>query len=149
MSDPNSTYHDRQEYLRAVADPQYSIDARYREEVGARLARSLAAGTVTPLGQFSPHGESQSFHTRIATDNRAPEAIYGSHNPMPGADPLWAEAAKVGSGTFDGPEAIARAMGAPAFETDPSYREAVSAKIGRSILAGTITSDLAAIEPQP
>jgi hypothetical protein len=38
-------------------------------------------------------------------------------------------------------------MGAAQFDLDPTYREAVSSKIARSIREGWISSDLAAADP--
>jgi hypothetical protein len=73
--------------------------------------------------------------------------MYGPANPMPGANPLMAEAAKVRSGCFAGPEAIANAMAAPQYDLDPTYREAVRAKIDRSIREKWITPGLQALDP--
>jgi hypothetical protein len=115
--------------------------------VAAKLARSIAAGTVTPMGHFTGHGEGHSIHTRIASHDTIPEALYSSENPMPKADPLWAEAAKVGSGFFASPEEIAAAMGAPQYDRDRTYRDAVSAKIARSIRERFIDTDLQPLDP--
>ena len=147
MSEHQDVYFARADYLEAARAPDYQTSARYRQEVADKLARSLAAGSVTPLGEFHQHGNDPRSYERVAVDSRAPEGLYGSHNPMPGADPLWAEAARIDTGHFDGPEAVARAMAAPQFDADPSYRRAVQAKVERSIGAGFINSDLTARDP--
>lgn len=145
MTDEPISYEDRGEYLRAVADPQYAQSARYRDQVAAKLQASMTSGTITPMGRRADYGST--IHTRNVFHE--PQAIYGSHNPLPGADPLMAEAAKVGiaGSLFEGPEQIAAAMGAPQFDLDPTYQEAVHAKIGRSIRAGSIDTNFNALDP--
>ena len=98
---------------------------------------------MTPMGQRIDPGETT--YTRYAF--REPEGTYGSHNPIPGADPTWAEAGKIGSGFFDGPEAIAAAMAAPVFAIDPGYQQAVREKIDRSIREKWLAPDLTALDP--
>jgi hypothetical protein len=144
MTDETTTYEDRGEYLKAVADPAYAESARYRDGVAAKLQRSLDAGTVTPMGQrVAPYSDRRD--SRVATFEA--EGVYGELNPMPKADPVWAEAIKVGSGFFDGPESIALAMAAPQFDLDAGYREAVHAKITRSINERWITADFTPVDP--
>ncbi len=140
-------YEDRADYLKAVAAPEYAQSARYRDEVATKLQASMAAGTVTPMGQFvGQHRDA--INGRMMTPQR-PEALYSpGTNPMPTADPIWAEAGKVGSvAFFENPEQIANAMAAPHFEIDAGYREAVREKIERSIRESYITPDFQPIDP--
>jgi hypothetical protein len=141
MSD---TYENDAELAAARADPRYQESQRYRDEVAAKMAASRAAGTVKTEGSYVGHGNGSSFHTMVARQT-APETLYGMGQDMPGADPVWAEAAKVATGYFDGPEAIARAMAAPQYEIDPSYRQAVLEKIGRSQRENWIDANLQAL----
>jgi hypothetical protein len=139
----DDVYFDRSEFLKAASAPEYATSERYRQDVAAKLQRSLDAGTVTPMGQRIAHEDTSVTWTAYS----APEQMYGSHNPLPGAHPVWAEAQKVATGFFRGPEEIAAAMGAPHFDRDPTYREAVREKIGRSIREGHINTDFAAADP--
>jgi len=142
MSD--DIFHDHSEMQAAQAAPEYKTSGRYREEFAAKFARSQAAGRIGSLGQRHAHGEGSTFHTRTAQMADEPQ-MYGSGNPMPGANPRWAEAANVNKQAFfDGPEAIARAMAAPQFDLDPSYRDAVREKIDRSIRERWIGDDFQA-----
>ena len=138
-----TTYESQADLARDIADPRYAESPRYRDEVAAKLRQSVDAGTISAPAQFTSYGDT--IHTRTAYHE--PEAMYGSANPMPGADPLMAEAAKIGSGFFEGPEAIANAMAAPHFDLDVGYQRAVADKIGRSIREGFITPDLKPVDP--
>jgi hypothetical protein len=152
-----ATYTDRGQLLADQQSPEYGTSPRFRQEVADRLARTHAAGGFSraqPAGEVTStvsrveHGEGKTIHTSTVARENTPNALYSpGHNAMPGANPLYAEAAKVGSGFFDGPEAIARAMAAPHFETDAGYRQAVSDKIGRSQREGFIDAGLNALDP--
>ncbi|HEX3888496.1 MAG TPA: hypothetical protein VHW05_13445 [Phenylobacterium sp.] len=145
-TDADLVYEDRGEYLKAVAAPDYAASGRYRAQVAEKLQRSMEAGTIQSMGQYTAHADT--IWQRNVVHEQTPEALYGTHNPMPSADPVWAEAAKVGTGFFADPEAIARAMAAPHYSRDPSYQQAVRAKIERSINERWITTDLAARDPK-
>lgn len=139
--DTNDVFYDRKELLEAMASPEYRTSARYRDELTAKMQRSVQAGRITPMGEFVD--PAQRSHTRTAyyADDNANGFI------MPGADPTWAEAGKAGRGFFKSPEEIAGAMSAPHFDADPTYRDAVREKIGRSIREGLLTADLQTAAP--
>lgn len=130
-------YYDRSEFLEAAAQPEYRSSARYRDDVAAKLRRSLEAGTISTMGEQI--SQEQRVHTRTAFNTD--EGTYGGAVEMPGADPTFAEAAKIGMGTFADMEAVAMAMSAPAYEADPTYRTAVYEKVQRSFRAGTLDAD--------
>jgi hypothetical protein len=141
-----STYYDRSEFLAAAKAPEYATSARYREEVSGKLARSTAAGTITSMGQSISRDDT--VHTRTVHNQPEGQALFGNGvGHALGAEPSWAEASKVSQGCFDSPEAIARAMAAPQFDIDPSYKQAVRNKIDRSIREGYLTADLKAADP--
>ena len=89
-------YYDRAELIEAQAAPEYQTSPRYRDEVAAKLQRSMAAGTVTAMGEEITHR--QRLEERIVSNTD--EGLYGVGNPIEGAHPAWAEAAKVSVGTF-------------------------------------------------
>lgn len=149
MSDPNdtSTFYDRTEMLAAMQDPQYATSARYRDQIAAKVARSRDAGTISAQGEARTHN---GLSERFSHNPAETAAVYGNgHSTMPGANPAWDEARKVSMpGTFfEGPEAIAAAMGAPQFQVDEGYRQAVKNKIDRSIREGFIGTDFQPLDP--
>lgn len=146
-TDPNSTFYDRSEFLAATQAPEYATSARYRQEVQDKLARSYEAGTMTLMGERRTHN---GLTTRTVYSNAETQAVYGNGMGRSlGADPVMAEAAAVATpgSFFNGPEEIARAMGAPQYEADPSYQDAVRNKIARSIREGFIGTDLRPLDP--
>jgi hypothetical protein len=141
----HDTYESRADLIAAQQDPRYAQSPRYREEVAAKLERSMTAGTITQMAQHIRHEDMiGTRHVRLEAE---PEGIYGGAVKLPGADPIWAEAGKVGGGFFDGPEAIARAKAAPHYEVDSGYQQAVQEKIARSIREKFIDTNLQALDP--
>lgn len=133
------TFYDMAELREAMNDPRYRTSARYRDEVAAKMHRSQQAGTVE---------RQSSYHSRVNV--RAPTRtatnegdIQGLGKPA-GSEPFYAEALRVSQpgSFFTTGEDIASAMGAPQFDIDPTYREALREKIARSIREGYITPDL-------
>jgi len=137
-----NVFFDRSELMEAMASPEYQTSARFREEVSEKLERSMAAGRISPMGEAISHGQrSQTVNAYIADEN-------ANGLIVPGADPAWAAAVNVGTGSFfKSPEEIADAFSAPAFQHDPTYQRAVQEKIARSIREGHITADLKAATP--
>lgn len=142
-NEPHDLYWDRSEFQKAASAPEYRDSARFRDEVAAKLQRSIAAGRITPMGEQITH--EQRTHTRNASSTN--EGLYGEVVAMPGPHPHWAEAGKIGTGFFKGPDEIANAFSAPAFAIDPTYQQAVREKIERSIREGYLTADLKAADP--
>lgn len=144
----DAIFYDRGEFLAAAAAPEYATSARYRDEVAAKLQRSLEAGTVTPMGQEVTHEVRTDPYRIERTMPLAEQGLYGAGVPATGALPQWAEAAKVGNGSFfKSVEEVALAMAAPAYEADPTYRDAVYEKMQRSFREGTL--DPALFNPAP
>lgn len=114
---------------------------RYREEVAAKLQRSLDAGKITPMGEQISHDQRSQVRTAYHVNEGA------SGYTVAAVDPAWAEAGKVNAGCFKSPEEIADAFNAPAFEIDPTYQSAVREKIARSIREGYLNADLTAADP--
>ncbi|WP_374469934.1 hypothetical protein [Phenylobacterium sp.] len=140
-NEPTGIFYDRAEFLKAASSPEYAASARYRDDVAAKLQRSMEAGTISPMGEFiNPADRTHTRNAYYADDNANGYIVQG-------ADPTWAEAGKVGRGFFKSPEEIAAAFSAPAYEIDPTYQNAVREKIGRSIREGFLTPDLQAADP--
>lgn len=140
----DDTFFDRAELMEAMAAPEYATSGRYRDQIAAKLHRSVAAGTITPMGEQVAHHERS--HTRTAYNTDA--GLYGDAVVMPKGDAAWAEAGKVADGGyFKTPEQVAAAFSAPAFEIDPTYQQAVRTKIERSQREGWLTADLQASDP--
>lgn len=130
----DDVFYDRGEFLAAAAAPEYATSARYRDEVAAKLQRSRAAGTVSPMGEEVRH---EQRHYEVNAWNND-EGLYGAGVPMPGPDPAQAIALNIDIGTFKNVEEVALAFAAPAYEIDRGYQAAVLAKIERSIREGTL-----------
>lgn len=131
-------YYDRGEFLDAAAAAEYRTSARYRDEVSAKLERSMAAGTITPMGEQIGHAQRIETRTAYGED----EGLYGVAVAMPAAHPAWAEASNVAVGTFRDLDAVALAMSAPQFSADPTYRRAVFEKVERSKREGALDPSL-------
>lgn len=132
-------YYDRAELLEAQSAPEYQSSPRYRDEVAAKLQRSMAAGTVSAMTEEFTHQE----RSRPVDYFFEEEGLYGVGVQMPGPPPYWAAAAQVNNGgTFSSLEEVALAMDAPVCEIDPTYRLALREKIDRSIRAGTLPADV-------
>ena len=122
-------YYDRAELIEAQKAPEYATSARYRDEVAAKLARSLAAGTVTPMGAHQT--PEQRTHTVHAVN--LDEGIYGGAQPMPKpASPFG-----MNVGTFKTLDEITAATSVDSYR-DPTYRRAVTERIQRSIREETL-----------
>jgi hypothetical protein len=135
----HETFYDMSEVREAMNDPRYRSSARYRDEVAIKLQRSQQAGTVASQA---------SYHHR--TNTRAPTRTVTNEGEVQGlgkpaaSQPFWAEASRVNQpgSVFTTIEATAAAMGAPQFDIDPTYREAVREKIARSIREGYLDANL-------
>jgi hypothetical protein len=153
----HDTYEDQGQLLADQRSPEYATSSRYRQGVQEKLQRTHAAGGFSrsqPLGElgssvsYFQHGEGSTIHTGRFGRTNEPEGVYGGAVKLPGADPIFAEAAKVNTEHFfDGPEAIARAMAAPHYEVDAGYQQAVQEKIARSIREKFIDTNLQALDP--
>jgi hypothetical protein len=133
------TFYDMSEVRAAMNDPLYRTSARYRDEVAAKLHRSQQAGTV--VSQSSYHSRTNSrTPTRTAINDGETSGL----GKTAASQPFWAEAGKVSQpgSFFKTTEEVAAAMGAPQFDVDRTYQEALRAKIERSIRAGYLTADL-------
>lgn len=137
-------YYDHGEFLDAAASPEYQTSARYRDDVAAKLQRSIGAGNITPMGEEIRHDQ-RLKESEPYTDE---EGHYGGTVQIAGALPEWAEAAKVSIGTFGSLEEVALAMAAPVCEIDPTYRRALREKIDRSVREGTLPSDVFKLAPR-
>lgn len=135
-------FFDREEMLKAMSAPDYAISPRYRENVAAKLQRSMEAGRISQMGEeiVRPQVRQERIVSR-PEDGQNGFTVAGAH-------PAWAEASKANDGSFfKSQEEIANAFSAPAFEIDRSYQEAVREKIARSIREGYLTSDLKPANP--
>lgn len=125
----DDVYYDRDELIAAQKAPEYASSARYRDEVTAKLQRSLQAGTITPMG--SHQTPAQRVHTVHAVNLE--EGIYGGSQPMPKpASPFG-----MTLGTFKTLDEITAATSVDSYR-DPTYRRAVTERIQRSIREGTL-----------
>ncbi|WP_293681522.1 hypothetical protein [uncultured Phenylobacterium sp.] len=139
----NDTYFDRSEFLKAVADPEYRASARRRDEVAQKLQRSLAAGTLQPMGEQIMHGQRNHERNAYYENDNANGYTVG------GADPTWAAAGQVATRHFfRSREEVAQAMSAPAFDVDPSYGTELYLKVQRSIREGHLGADFLTAAPQ-
>jgi hypothetical protein len=126
----------------AMNDPRYRTSGRFRDEVAAKLHRSHQAGTVASQASYHD-GSKRTLGKDRDYSYGNPKANSGGFIQPP-ADPILAEAGRVAApgSFFTETETLAAAMGAPQFDLDPSYREALREKIARSIREGYLTRDL-------
>lgn len=122
-------FYDLSEVREAMSDPRYKTSARYRDDVAAKLHRSQAAGTVGRMSEHHPQGG----WVYTTEKNTADEGLYGSSQLMTKpASPFG-----MNMGTFKTLDEIHSAMSAIS-AIDPTYRQAVTERIERSIREGTL-----------
>ena len=126
---PADNFYDLSEVREAMSDPRYKTSARYRDDVAAKLHRSQAAGTVGRMGQEHPQGGW--VHT--TNSSLGEEGLYGSSQLMTKPNSPFG----MTLGTFKTLDEIHAAM-TTVSAVDPTYRQAVTERIERSIREGTL-----------